>query len=144
MKGRGSDRVENEAVPVRPRLVPSVRRYNQQGEGAILKLVAHLRDGFWVAPSAVIHALSDELNFPHTMREEQAVWTKIAHLGTSLTEHWLRAVRTGQTTLRPELLDLWKLATENEKQNLITRNCSSSKTIPLNNDCKDESSVLNS
>ena len=136
MKGRGSDRVENEAVPVRSRLVPSVRRYNQQGEGAILKLVAHLRDGFWVAPSAIVHALSDELDFPHTMREEQAVWTKVAHLGTSLAEYWLRAVRTGQTTLRPELLDLRRIS-KHDQQKLVTRYC-------FSYDCKGESSVLNS
>lgn len=119
MNGRGCVRIENEAVPVGPRLVPSVRRYNQQGEGAILKLVAHLRDGFRVASSTIVHALSDELDFPHTVRQEQAVWTKVAHFGTSLAEHWLRAVRTGQTALRPELLDLKRIS-KRQQHNLIT------------------------
>jgi len=87
MNRRGSVWIENEAVPVGPRLVSSVRRYNQQGEGAILKFVAHLCNGFRVASSTIVHALSDELDLPYTVRKEQAVWTEVAHLGTSLAEY---------------------------------------------------------
>lgn len=141
MNGGGSVRVENEAVPVRPRLVSSVRRYNQQGEGAILKLVAHFCDRFRVTSSAIVHALSDELDFPHTVRKEQAVRTKVAHLGTSLAEYWPRAVRTGQTALRPELLDLRRIL-KREQQNLTARYCSNSKTISLKYDYKGERGVL--
>lgn len=120
MNGRDSVRVENEAVTVRPGLVPSVRRHNQQGEGAILKLVAHLCDGFWVASSTIVHALSDELDFPHAVWKEQAIWTKITHLGASLAEHGLRPVRTGQTALRPEFLDLERIV-KRKPQNWTTR-----------------------
>lgn len=87
MNERSGVRVENKAVAVSARLIPAVRRHNQQGEGSILKLVTHLRDGFRVASAAVVDALTDKLDFPHTVREEQAVRTEVTHFGTSLTKH---------------------------------------------------------
>ena len=80
-------RIENEAVSVCSRLVPTIGRHNQQREGAILKLIAHFRDGFRVATTAIVHALADELDLPDTVRKEQAVRTKVTHLGTNLAEY---------------------------------------------------------
>ena len=60
--------IENEAVSVCSRLVPSVRRHNQQREGAILKLITHLGDGFRVATATIVHALTNEFDLPDPMR----------------------------------------------------------------------------
>ena len=58
LQRRGQAGVEQEAVSVGAGLVAAVGRDDEEGQRAVLQLVAHLRDGLAVASAAVVHALT--------------------------------------------------------------------------------------
>ena len=84
--------IEEEAIPRGASLVPAVGRLDQKRHLAAHQLVAHLCDGLAVTSSTVIDRLTDELDLPGPVRQEEALVGERSHLGNHLTKDTFASV----------------------------------------------------